>query len=332
MKTIDLSNNILLSTDKVAEMIQKAVPLVLSGSEKALSKMPKGQWIGGTIPYFMSQDGGCFDEEKIFVTNLSSVAKSFKIKEYTPQNLNEITADRFDNGFSYILLPGFSEIHSKYALLAPELPEIFDAPLIGWITGFDLNNSEGVTPKVINGTTGKFLDNSIVIVHVELPENKHAKLEILNIFSQGDGDTITFDNNSFSAKECKVNGQTRNFAEYIAENEVNISHPLVADYCGAKINVSIREINQENKEVAFYAPVHTDTEYKFAKKIDNYVETFLNKLPDGSEKIEISCNCILNYLYSELEGKKTANVTGPFTFGEIAYILLNQTMVYLEIV
>jgi len=39
----------------------------------------------------------------------------------------------------------------------------------------------------------------------------------------------------------------------------------------------------------------------------------------------------LNYLYSGLEGKKTGNVTGPITFGEVAYQLLNQTMVYMTI-
>jgi hypothetical protein len=43
-----------------------------------------------------------------------------------------------------------------------------------------------------------------------------------------------------------------------------------------------------------------------------------------------SCNCILNYIYGNLEGKKLAGTAGPITFGEIAYQLLNQTMVYLE--
>lgn len=33
-----------------------------------------------------------------------------------------------------------------------------------------------------------------------------------------------------------------------------------------------------------------------------------------------------------LEGKKTGDVTGPVTFGEIAYQLLNQTLVYLNII
>ena len=52
-------------------------------------------------------------------------------------------------------------------------------------------------------------------------------------------------------------------------------------------------------------------------------------LPQGNENIAFSCNCILNYLYSELEGKQTGPITGPITFGEVAYQLLNQTMVYL---
>jgi hypothetical protein len=51
---------------------------------------------------------------------------------------------------------------------------------------------------------------------------------------------------------------------------------------------------------------------------------------DESE-IVFLCNCILNYLYSELEGKKTGEMSSPMTFGEVAYQLLNQTMVYLTI-
>ena len=43
-----------------------------------------------------------------------------------------------------------------------------------------------------------------------------------------------------------------------------------------------------------------------------------------------SCNCILNYLYGGLEGKHTGSVYGPITFGEIAHLLLNQTLVQLK--
>lgn len=44
-----------------------------------------------------------------------------------------------------------------------------------------------------------------------------------------------------------------------------------------------------------------------------------------------SCNCTLNFLYSELEGKRTGQLVGPVAFGEIAYQGLNQTLVYLQI-
>jgi hypothetical protein len=39
----------------------------------------------------------------------------------------------------------------------------------------------------------------------------------------------------------------------------------------------------------------------------------------------------LNYLYAGLEGDQPIPLGGPATFGEIAYILLNQTLVYLEL-
>jgi hypothetical protein len=54
-------------------------------------------------------------------------------------------------------------------------------------------------------------------------------------------------------------------------------------------------------------------------------------MPTESDNIVFSCNCILNYLYSELEGKQTGGIIGPITFGEVAYQLLNQTLAYLTI-
>lgn len=45
-----------------------------------------------------------------------------------------------------------------------------------------------------------------------------------------------------------------------------------------------------------------------------------------------SCNCILNNLYGKLEGNVTPPFAGLVTFGEVAYHLLNQTLVYAEII
>ncbi len=51
----------------------------------------------------------------------------------------------------------------------------------------------------------------------------------------------------------------------------------------------------------------------------------------GNVKAAFSCNCILNFLCGELEGKKIEAFTGPITFGEIAYQLVNQTLVYVTV-
>jgi hypothetical protein len=91
-------------------------------------------------------------------------------------------------------------------------------------------------------------------------------------------------------------------------------------------------VDETEKKVDFYAPVYKDIEYKIASPVNDYVKEFEKAINELGEKPTIfSCNCILNYLYGNLEGKKILNFCGPITFGEIAYQLLNQTLVYLEI-
>ena len=114
-------------------------------------------------------------------------------------------------------------------------------------------------------------------------------------------------------------------------NKVDTRLPLVADYCGAMINVSIKGVDAAAKRVDFYAPVFPGVEYRIAAPVGDYVNGFQAALPKLDTGITFSCNCILNFLYSNLEGKRTASITGPITFGEIGYQLLNQTLVYLTI-
>jgi hypothetical protein len=114
-------------------------------------------------------------------------------------------------------------------------------------------------------------------------------------------------------------------------NKVDIRLPLVSNYNGTMVNVSFQEIIEQEKTVNFYAPVFKNIEYKLASPINDYITEFTKHLLDEQKSPVFACNCILNYLYSELEGKKTGAITGPVTFGEIAYQLLNQTLTYLNI-
>jgi hypothetical protein len=321
----------LLSIGEVADMITRGERLILAGDEKLLKTLPKGKWIGGTIPYFMGDDGGVFTKEKVYVDALSSDVKNVSVKEYSCETLPNITVDEFDNGYSVIIIPGFSAVHTSFAEKSYTYKDVFNRPLLGWISGIDLGDLGKITPKVFNGTTGTSSDANAVVMHIELPTNKAASLDIVNLFSPGQGDTITFPADGFSATECLVNGAPKNFAEYLLEKNIDTKLPLVADYCGAMINTSFQLLDEKQKKVNFYAPVFRGIEYKVAAPIKDYVKEFTQNIESLKTSPTFSCNCILNYLYSGLEGKKTGSITGPMTFGEIAYQLLNQTMVYLVI-
>ncbi len=323
--------NQLITTDEAEKLINKQHTLILAAEESILDNLPKGNWIGGTIPYFMDVNGGCFSKNKVFVTDFTEVLKNFKIEMFDKTNIKNVVKNRYENGFSLMLIPCFSEILNSFAMQAQSIEELYNAPLLGWVTGIDLNNVGKQTPQVFDGRNGNKFDNNAIVMHIEIPANKMAELDIINIFSQGDGDSIEFLEDGFSCKECLVNGKKINLADYIKSKNIDIRLPLVADYSGALINISFQQINEEDKSVLFYAPLRKNTVYKLAKPVENYVKVFNENIPKNANDLIFSCNCILNYLYSELEGKTTGGITGPITFGEIAYVLVNQTLVHLNI-
>jgi hypothetical protein len=176
------------------------------------------------------------------------------------------------------------------------------------------------------------LEDAAVVMHAALPSKHIAEINYINIFEQGDGDTITFLQDGFSSSEAYINGVKTNFADYITKRNLDTRLPLVADYFGARLNVSFQSVDPSKHEVRFYAPVFAGVSYKHAKPLQDYVQQFTDMLPlHLSRHPAFSCNCILNYLYSELEGKRTGKITGPATFGEVVYQLLNQTVAYLTI-
>jgi hypothetical protein len=230
------------SITDVQHKIVGGCPLLLAGSEAVLAELPAGNWIGGTIPYFMDANGGTCSESKIFVTPIPRDATSVQVIEYTARELPNICRDAPDNGFSVIIMPAESTVHSVYAQNAPEYEGMYLKPIVGWISG----------------------------VH------------------------------------------------------------LSADYNGTVVNVSIQSVDPANRIVKFYSPVFPGIEYRFARPVQDYVAAFDSAMrARDNTQATFACNCILNYLYAGLEGKKTGDITGPITFGEVAHQLLNQTMVRL---
>ncbi|MGD9947973.1 MAG: hypothetical protein AB7U29_05770 [Desulfobulbus sp.] len=324
----------IFSVAEVEQAIKNGRTLLIAGEEALLAKLPQGKWVGGTIPYFVIPNkGGVVSQEQVFVTDISEVASAVTVAVYDQNTLGKIYTDADGSGFSFIIVPAASLVHASFAVNAPNYKDFGCRPLIGWVSGVHLSDLGKMTPKVFDGTTGKAYEQDAVVMHVMLPASKTVDAGIINLFEQGDGDILTFTADGFTVSEVMVNGVKENFADYITRNNLDTKLPLVADYYGALVNISFQNV-EPGGEVKLYAPVFSGIRYKHAKAISNYAEAFSGQLQKSSleaKSVAFSCNCILNYLYSGLEGKNTDPFVGPVTFGEIAYQLLNQTLIYLEV-
>jgi hypothetical protein len=320
----------LLSLEETTKIIETGRRLVIAGDESLLSKLPKGNWIGGTSPYFMSEEGGVATREEVYVNDLTDCTLGAKIKTYPASELPRVAHDAYDHGFTVLIIPCFSDAHTEYAHNAPEYEQLFMNPIVGWISGVHLDDFRKVPPKVFNGQTGVGSDNDAIAMHFQIEDGKMATVHILNVFEQGSGDLLTFDEEGFVIVNCFVNGEKQNLSEYIKRTGLDTKLPLVADYCGAKVNVSYQGVRESDGAAMAYAPIFKGVKYKLAAPVPDYVAAFHSKLPHDASPV-FACNCILNFVYSQLEGKTVENMYGPVTFGEIAYQLVNQTLVYLEV-
>ena len=322
----------LFGVEAVARMIESGATLLLAAEEALLDQLPRGNWIAGTIPYFMSaEQGGVEDHERIFVTRLPNQARVHRQELMNGEALPSFAQSGPDNGFTLLYLPSQSDVHGMFALHGQTWPGLFDRPVVGWVAGTALDRVGLDTAKVYDGASGTKSDTHAAVMHIALPDHAWAAVDTVNLFEQGDGDAIHFDTLGFTAGEARINGQKRRLIDYIEEHGIDTRLPLVADYNGAKINVATARIIEEEGKLEFFAPVFPGITYRFAKPIGDYPALFEEKVAKMDRPPSFSCNCILNYNYADLEGRHTAGITGPMSFGEIAYVLLTQAVVYLTI-
>jgi hypothetical protein len=318
-----------VTLDEARRLIEEGKVLHIAADEALLMQLPKGKWIAGTTPYFITENGGVTSKDRLFVDEIACAA-DFKTAVYDKDTILDMTKDAFDNGLTFLVIPFASGAAVRFAKEAPDCPGLYTTPTVGWISGFDL--AAGGSAKAFDGTTGASYGDKAVALHVRLPEGKAASVGIVNIFSADEaGPAIEFPEDTLVVTKCRVDGKEMLLSDYIRENNVDTKLPLVADYNSVLVNVSIKSVGEGTVEL--YAPVFSGREYRFAGAVPNYAARFAERLQGlGDARPVFSCNCILNYLYGELEGKATPPFAGPVTFGEIAYQLVNQTLVYAEII
>jgi hypothetical protein len=322
----------LLEVAEVQALIRQGETLLVAGEEALLRQLPRGRWIGGTSPYFMTEDGGVCERRRVYVEQPGPRLEHVGVRRYGEHDLARVYLDLPPGAVGLMIAPSASRVHLSFALNAPTYRGFASAPLFGWIAGVHLEELDRARAWVFDGTTGEALDDAAVVMHVALAPGYAAELGILNIFEPGDGPPIVFPETSFTVTTAEVGGRRMNFFDYLRDARLDTRLPLVADYCGAHVNVSFQALDAASHEVRFFAPVFAGRPYCHARPVGDYVRAFESALPRGlGDAVVLSCNCVLNYVHSALEGRSTGEIVGPITFGEIAYQLLNQTMVYLTL-
>jgi hypothetical protein len=321
-----------VTVDVVKRLLAEGQTLILAADEGLLRELPQGSWIGGTIPYFMTEEGGCASRDHIFVQAVPALATATKISVYDEQSMARVAIESPDNGYSILILPAFTDVHSHYALNAPNYPLMFIKVIAGWVSGVHLDDMGKAIPKVYDGRSGAVYADKAVAMHVHLPASHRAALGIVNIFEASDGDEIQFTASGLRVTDCLINGVPDNFYDFLQRGKHDTRCPLIADFCGAMINVAMQQqLDATERSVSFYAPVFEGVTYRLSKPVTNYAERFAAAIPAHVANPVFTCNCMLNYLYGELQGRRTGNLVGPMTFGEIAYQLLTQTLVHVMV-
>src|SRR4029450_12979534 len=109
----------------------------VSGDERLLARLPRGNWVGGTIPYLMTDEqGGLTTRDSVLVQELLTDERALpNISVYDKQTIARITADAPANGYTFLMIPAFSDVHLVYGKEAPPFKDIFGHPIVGWISG-----------------------------------------------------------------------------------------------------------------------------------------------------------------------------------------------------
>jgi hypothetical protein len=323
--------NALVSLEEASALVAGGRPLLIAGDEGLLAALPRGRWLGGTIPYFMTEAGGVRTSEQLFVTGFPDFIAEAEVVFYGPGSLSRIPADYPERGVSFLILPASSQALVEFAQQGPGWKGLFDRPLVGWVAGVDLAQLGKVAPRVFNGLSGESSTTSAGVMHLALPRGRAATVDLINLFSPGDGDALTFPRDGFEVTDVVVNGRLQNFAAYLERTSADTTLPLVADYHGAMVNLSFQCVDRFAGRVTLYAPVATGVTYRLARPLtEDYAVAFQRELERRTTAPAFACNCILNYVHGRLEGKRTGGMVGPITFGEVAYMLLNQTLVTVD--
>ncbi|MBO7141697.1 MAG: hypothetical protein J6V76_01105 [Bacteroidales bacterium] len=326
--------NKLYTKQEVIDFINNGRVMSLTGSEKALSGLPKGNWIGGTSYYIVDTIGKEASDDLIFVDDFTLVAQNCKMIAYDETNIQDIAKNGYKNGFVVVVLPIDSQVYYTFANNALRYENMFDNPVVGYIAATKMEDYGKKSPQTATGIDGKLTNSLASVLYVELPDYLSARAEIENFDTiDPKSPKIVFPKDGFVQSDCTIDGKSGNIADYFE----NVIKPRLGGYTqmitsqnGALINRDIKIVDSQKGEVTFFSPVYAGDEYYLVDSSADYLSMFNRSL--GSKRCDVlTCfSCISYFFGGKFEGKNVCK-NGIYAFGEIGYQLLNKTVVTLEI-
>ena len=156
--------NGLYTKEQVVEFIKQGRIMHLCGNEETLKELPKGNWIAGMTPYVMDNVGK-INESKIYVDDFSFIAEECELATFDASNITEIAKrNKYSNGFIFVILPIDSEVYYTFANHSLEYENIYDNPVVGYISSVLLKNYGKIQPKVAVGNEGVLHDDKAAVM------------------------------------------------------------------------------------------------------------------------------------------------------------------------
>jgi len=81
----------LATIQEANEIIRRGTCLTIAGSQESLSQLRRGNWIGGSIPYFMTRAAGALcDRTRVYIDEIQLPVSAWKIQAYTSAGLRRL--------------------------------------------------------------------------------------------------------------------------------------------------------------------------------------------------------------------------------------------------
>jgi hypothetical protein len=323
--------NELLTPEETNVLIARGAVLHVAGDESALRRLRPGHWIGGTTPYMLTRNGGIVEREKVFVTELPVRPDAVSTRFVDIGHIPAISVEAPRFGFTIVIIPSMSEVHSIYSLTSASIPGIRDIALIGWVAGVHTDVLGTASAKVFDGVTGEIADDRILVMHATLPSRQRATVDIVNLVVPDGRDIFVFDAPSFSVQDCEINGRRENFCDYALRNRIGIHQPLLTELNGETICVSLKSVDTETRSVQFFAPVMRGRAYRLGDAVNGYRDRLIRTVRERALHPVLAWNCFHNYCFGGLMAPSPYPLPGPAVFGELVHVLMNQTLVCLSV-